>query len=177
MLYYLNLTGIFIYLCIIKLKINVILIIMRKIVIALSLLVIFSSGCNIIGKKKREEQQRIEAQRKKDSLATVQKKAEEEKLKKQKEEQAKKEAARRAEEERRKLYKFHVIVGSFKTPQYATAYNELMGKKGYQTEIITNNYNFRMVSIGAYKSWREAVTELGKARDAVEPTSWIYIRQ
>ena len=149
---------------------------MRKLVFILSLIVLFSSGCNMFGKKKREEQARIEAQRKKDSIANAQKKAKDLKLKKQKEEQAKKEAARKAEEERRKLYKFHVIVGSFKTPQYATAYNDLMGKKGYQTEILTNNYNFQMVSIGAYKSWREAVVELGKARDAVEPTSWIYIR-
>ena len=149
---------------------------MRKLVFILSLIVLFSSGCNMFGKKKREEQARIEAQRKKDSIANAQKKAKALKLKKQKEEQAKKEAARKAEEERRKLYKFHVIVGSFKTPQYATAYNDLMGKKGYQTEILTNNYNFQMVSIGAYKSWREAVVELGKARDAVEPTSWIYIR-
>ena len=149
---------------------------MRKLVFILSLIVLFSSGCNMFGKKKREEQARIEAQRKKDSIAAAQKKAKALKIKKQKEEQAKKEAARKAEEERRKLYKFHVIVGSFKTPQYATAYNDLMGKKGYQTEILTNNYNFQMVSIGAYKSWREAVVELGKARDAVEPTSWIYIR-
>ncbi len=150
---------------------------MRKLVFILSLIVLFSSGCNMFGKKKREEQARIEAQRKKDSIANAQKKAKALKLKKQKEEQAKKEAARKAEEERRKLYKFHVIVGSFKTPQYATAYNDLMGKKGYQTEILTNNYNFQMVSIGAYKSWREAVVELGKARDAVESTSWIYIRE
>ncbi len=149
---------------------------MRKLVFILSLIVLFSSGCNMFGKKKREEQARIEAQRKKDSIANAQQKAKDLKLKRQKEEQAKKEAARKAEEERRKLYKFHVIVGSFKTPQYATAYNDLMGKKGYQTEILTNNYNFQMVSIGAYKSWREAVVELGKARDAVEPTSWIYIR-
>jgi len=150
---------------------------MKKIVFALSLLVIFSSGCNLIGKKKREEQARIEAQQKKDSIAAAKKKAAALKLKKQKEEQAKKEAARKAEEERRKLYKFHVIVGSFKTPQYATAYNELMGKKGYQTEILTNSYNFQMVSIGAYKSWRDAVVELRKAREAIEPNSWIYIRE
>lgn len=150
---------------------------MRKILIALSLIVVFSSGCNMFGKKKREEQARIETQRKKDSIATAQKKAKALKIKKQKEEQAKKDSIKKAEEARRKLYKFHVIVGSFKTPQYATAYNDLIGKKGYQTELLTNSYNFQMVSIGAFKSWREAVVELNKAREAIEPTSWIYIRE
>ena len=150
---------------------------MRKIFIVLSLLVIFSSGCDMFGKKKREEQARIEAQRKQDSIATAKKKAKALELKKQKEEQARKDSIRKAEEARRKLYKFHVIVGSFKTPKYATAYNDFIGKKGYQTKLITNSYNFQMVSIGSYKSWRDAVVELKKAREAIEPTSWIYIRE
>lgn len=150
---------------------------MRSILVVLSLLVILSSGCNLIGKKKREEQARIEAQHKKDSVAKAKKQAAALKLKKEKEEQARKDSIKKAEEARRKLYKFHVIVGSFKTPKYATAYNDLMGQKGYQTELLTNSYNFQMVSIGAYKSWGEAVRELSKARDAVEETSWIYIRE
>ena len=150
---------------------------MRNIIIALSLIVVFSSGCNMFGKKKREEQARIEAQHKKDSIAQAKKLAEAAKLKKAKEEQARKDSIKKAEEARRKLYKFHIIVGSFKTPKYATAYNDFIGKKGYQTEMLTNSYNFQMVSIGAYKSWREAVVELNKAREAIEPTSWIYIRE
>ncbi|MCK5028494.1 MAG: hypothetical protein KAR57_02590 [Bacteroidales bacterium] len=149
---------------------------MRSIIVVLSLLVVLSSGCEMIGKKKRAEQAAIELKAKNDSIAKAKKKAAALKLKKQKDAQAKKEAIKKAEEERKKLYKFHIIVGSFKTPEYATAYNNLMGSKGYQTELITNNYNFKMVSIGAFKSWREAVTELNKAREAIEPSSWIYIR-
>lgn len=150
---------------------------MRSILVILSMLVILSSGCNLIGKKKREEQARIEAQHRKDSIAKAKKKAAALKLKKQKEEQARKDSIKKAEEARRKLYKFHIIVGSFKTPKYATSYNDFIAKKGYQTELLTNNYNFQMVSIGAYKSWGDAVRELVKVREAVEPTSWIYIRQ
>ncbi|MCK5029784.1 MAG: hypothetical protein KAR57_09115 [Bacteroidales bacterium] len=149
---------------------------MKNLVIVLSLLVVLSSGCEMFGKKKRAEQTAIELQRKKDSTLKAQKAAKALKLKKQKEEQAKQDAIRKAEEERKKLYKFHIIVGSFKTPKYATAYNDFIGKKGYQTEVLTNNYNFQMVSIGAYKSWGDAVRELVKTREAVEPTSWIYIR-
>ncbi|MCD4834540.1 MAG: hypothetical protein K8R31_12140 [Bacteroidales bacterium] len=150
---------------------------MRNLVIVLSLLVVLSSGCEMFGKKKRAEQAAIELKAKNDSIAKAQKAAKALKLKKQKEAKAKQDAIKKAEEERKKLYKFHIIVGSFKTPQYATAYNDFIGKKGYQTEMHTNRYNFQMVSIGAYKSWREAVIELKKAREAIEPTAWIYIRQ
>ncbi len=150
---------------------------MRNLVIVLSLLVVLSSGCEMFGKKKRAEQADIELKAKNDSIAKAQKAAKALKLKKQKEAKAKQDAIRKAEEARKKLYKFHIIVGSFKTPQYATAYNDFIGKKGYQTEMYTNRYNFQMVSIGAYKSWREAVVELKKAREAIEPTSWIYIRE
>lgn len=150
---------------------------MRNIVIVLSLLVVLSSGCEMFGKKKRAEQAAIELKAKNDSIAKAEKNAKALKLKKQKEEQARKDSIKKAEEARRKLYKFHIIVGSFKTPKYATAYNDFIGKKGYQTEVLTNNYNFKMVSVGAYKSWGDAVRELVKAREAVEPTSWIYIRE
>jgi cell division protein FtsN len=150
---------------------------MRNLVIVLSLLIVFSSGCEMFGKKKRAEQAAIELQAKKDSTAKAQKAAKAVKLKKQKAAKAKQEAIRKAEEERKKLYKFHIIVGSFKTPNYASAYNEFIAAKGYQTEMYTNRYNFKMVSIGAFKSWREAVVELKKTREAIEPTSWIYIRE
>jgi len=150
---------------------------MRNLVIVLSLLVVFSSGCEMFGKKKRAEQAAIELKAKEDSTTKANKAAEDAKLKKQQEAKAKQEAIRKAEEERKNLYKFHIIVGSFKTPKYASAYNELIANKGYQTEMMTNNYNFQMISIGAFKSWREAVVELKKTREAIEPTSWIYIRE
>lgn len=148
---------------------------MRHILFVLSILLILGSGCG----KKKKEQQALQEKHRKDSIARVDsiKKVKALKLKKQKEEQARKDSIKKAEEERRKLYKFHIIVGSFKTPKYAIAYNDFIGKKGYQTEMLTNRYNFQMVSIGAYKSWGDAVKELGKVREAIEPTSWIYIRE
>ena len=150
---------------------------MRSILIMLSFLVVLSSGCNLIGKKKREEQAKARAEFVKDSTEKAQKAAKALALKKQQDEKARQDSIKRAEEERRKLYKYHIIVGSFKTPKYATAYNDFIGKKGYQTELITNEYKFQMVSIGAFKSWGDAVKELVKAREAIEPTSWIYIRE
>lgn len=150
---------------------------MRKILVVFSLLAILSTGCNKFGKKKRAEQAAIEQKRIKDSTIKAQKVAKALIIKKQKAEKARQDSIKKAEEERRLLYKFHIIVGSFKTPKYATSYNEFIGQKGYQTEVLTNRYNFQMVSIGAYKSWREAVVELNKTREAIEPTSWIFIRE
>ena len=148
---------------------------MKKIVFVLSVLVLLSSGCKFFGKKKQAELARIE-QMKKDSIQKAQKAAKDLELKKAQEEKAKLEAIKKAEEEHQRLYKFHIIVGSFKTPKYAAAYKDYIGKKGYQTEILVNSYKFEMISIGAYKSWGEAVKDLRKAREAVEATSWIYIK-
>ena len=148
---------------------------MKKLVIVLSVLVLLSSGCKFFGKKKQAEKDRIE-KAKQDSIKKVKEAADLAKINKEKEEKARQEAIQKAEEERQRLYKFHIIVGSFKTPKYAAAYKEYIGKKGYQTEILVNSYKFEMISIGAYKSWGEAVKDLTKAREAVEPTSWIYIK-
>jgi phosphotransferase system IIB component len=150
---------------------------MRSLLVVLSLLIVLSSGCDMFGKKKRAEQAAIELKAKNDSIANAKKKAKALKIKKQKEEQARKDSIKKAEEARKKLYKFHVIVGSFKTPKYATAYNDFIGKKGYQTELISNKYGFQLVSIGGNKTWGEAIRELQKAREAIEETAWIYIRE
>ena len=148
---------------------------MKKIVIVLSVLVLLSSGCKFFGKKKQAEKDRIE-KAKQDSIKKVKEAADLAKINKEKEEKARQEAIQKAEEERQRLYKFHIIVGSFKTPKYAAAYKDYIGKKGYQTEILVNSYKFEMISIGAYKSWGEAVKDLYKAREVVEATSWIYIK-
>ncbi|OFX24755.1 MAG: hypothetical protein A2041_14555 [Bacteroidetes bacterium GWA2_31_9b] len=148
---------------------------MKKLVIVLSVLVLLSSGCKFFGKKKQAEKDRIE-KAKQDSIKKVKEAADLAKINKEKEEKARQEAIQKAEEERQRLYKFHIIVGSFKTPKYAAAYKDYIGKKGYQTEILVNSYKFEMISIGAYKSWGEAVKDLYKAREVVEATSWIYIK-
>lgn len=149
---------------------------MKKIAFVLAILVLLSSGCNMFGKKKKEQEKARLEQLKKDSTLKAQKAAKDLELKKAQEEQANQEAIRKAEEERQRLYKFHVIVGSFKTPKYAAAYKDYISQKGYQTEILVNSYKFEMISIGAYKTWGEAVKDLQKAREAVEATSWIYIK-
>jgi len=150
---------------------------MRKLILALSAIVLLTSGCEFFEKKKMfsKEDTLVAYQRRVDSLRKVDSIKKAKAIARQKAEQAKKDSIRKAEQQRKKLYKFHVIVGSFKTPKYADAYNNFIAQKGYMTEMLRNEYQFQMVSIGAYKSWREAVKDLEMARETIEPTSWIYI--
>ncbi|MFP4025332.1 MAG: hypothetical protein ACLFVR_12475 [Thiohalospira sp.] len=150
---------------------------MRKLILALAAIVLITTGCEFFEKKKmfsKEDtlvayKQRVDSLRKVDSIKKARA------IEKQKAEQARKDSIRKAEEKRKRLYKFHVIVGSFKTQKYANAYNDFIQQKGYKTEVIRNQYQFDMISIAAHKSWSEAVTDLQKARENIEPTSWIYI--
>ena len=150
---------------------------MRKLILALSAIVLLTSGCEFFEKKKMfsKEDTLVAYQRRVDSLRKVDSIKKAKAIARQKAEQAKKDSIRKAEQQRKKLYKFHVIVGSFKTPKYADAYNNFIAQKGYKTEMLRNEYQFQMVSIGAYKSWNEAVKDLEMARETIEPTSWIYI--
>jgi len=150
---------------------------MRKLILALSAIILLTSGCEFFEKKKMfsKEDTLVAYQRRVDSLRKVDSIKKAKAIARQKAEQAKKDSIRKAEQQRKKLYKFHVIVGSFKTPKYADAYNNFIAQKGYKTEMLRNEYQFQMVSIGAYKSWREAVKDLEMARETIEPTSWIYI--
>ena len=149
---------------------------MRSLLVILSLLfVLGGSGCQMFGKKKKEQAQK-EAQHRKDSIRKATEEAERIAELKLQAEQARKDSIAMAEEAQRRLYKFHIIVGSFKTPQYATSYNDLFSPKGYQTELIENEYNFQLVSIGSFKSWSSAVRELERIREEIEE-AWIYIRQ
>ncbi|MFO7829571.1 MAG: SPOR domain-containing protein [Bacteroidales bacterium] len=150
---------------------------MRNLILALAAIVLLASGCEFFEKKKMfsKEDTLVAYQRRVDSLKRIDSLKKAKAIEKQKAEQARKDSIKKAEEERKRLYKFHVIVGSFKTKKYANAYNDFIAQKGYKTEVIRNQYQFDMISIGAYKSWREAVKDLEDAREAIEPTSWIYI--
>jgi len=150
---------------------------MRKLIFTLAAIVLLTSGCEFFEKKKMfsKEDTLVAYQRRVDSLRKVDSIKKAQTIAKQKAEQARKDSIRKAEQERKRLYKFHVIVGSFKTPTYAEAYDNFMMQKGYKTEVLRNEYQFQMISIGAYKSWREAVKDLQMARETIEPTSWIYI--
>ena len=72
-------------------------------------------------------------------------------------------------------YKFHIIVGSFRTQEYLNSYNQYIQEKGFKTNILKNEYGFRLISIESTNSWKSAVSTLENIRDDIEETAWIYI--
>ena len=69
---------------------------------------------------------------------------------------------------------YYLIVGSFKTPAYASDYSAKVSDMGYKTEIVkAGHWNF--VSAESYKNVREAINGLNIVRSNVAINSWIYV--
>jgi len=96
-------------------------------------------------------------------------------------EAAKIESERKAEEERLALegrLKYNIIVGSFKTPEYAKGLAEVYRTRGYDTKIIKmEGSTFELVSAEAHENFRKAVARLKEFQDTVEFEAWMYIRK
>ena len=86
-------------------------------------------------------------------------------------------AAEQAEAERLARFKYHIIVGSFKTPEYADRYSEYYSGMGYETEILFNEYQFHVVSAKATDDLNEALRQLENFRDTVELEAWLFINR
>lgn len=82
-----------------------------------------------------------------------------------------------AEQERLARFKYHIIVGSFKTPEYADLYSKYYMNMGYKTEILSNRYDFNMVSARVFEDISEALRQLENFRDTVELEAWLFINE
>lgn len=69
---------------------------------------------------------------------------------------------------------YYLIVGSFKTPQYAEDYSAKVGEMGYNTQIIKAG-NWNLVSAENYSYLREAISGLDLVRTNVTVNAWIYV--
>jgi hypothetical protein len=71
--------------------------------------------------------------------------------------------------------KYHIIIGSFITPEYATSYAEFYSRRGLPTEIIDKtNSRFKLVSASSFGTLNEASRAIKAIRDTVEAESWVY---
>lgn len=74
-------------------------------------------------------------------------------------------------------FKYHIIVGSFLTPQYAEDQMVLYNSLGYETSIIPDSRGrFNLVSAEVHESMSEAFKRLQNFQDTVEFEAWLYIR-
>lgn len=93
-------------------------------------------------------------------------------------ENAKLETAKKAEEEvaLKSKNKYNIIVGSFKTPQYAKNLAEVYRKQGYNPTIIKMaGSTFELVSAEAHESFRKAVGRQKEFQNNIEKDAWMYI--
>lgn len=71
--------------------------------------------------------------------------------------------------------KYHIIIGSFITPEYADAYASYYSGKGMEAKIIDKaDSRFRLVTASSFATLKEASAALGSVRETVESGSWIY---
>ncbi len=74
-------------------------------------------------------------------------------------------------------FRFHIIVGSFLTPEFAADHLEYYKSMGYDAEIVDGpEARFNLVSAEAHKSVSKAYNRLLAFQDTVEFEAWLYTR-
>lgn len=75
-------------------------------------------------------------------------------------------------------FRYHIVVGSFITPEYARAFNEHMKREGFNSQIVQRpGSRFEFVAAEVHDNLRTAVDRLMQYRDTVVVDAWIYIRR
>ena len=69
---------------------------------------------------------------------------------------------------------YYVIVGSFKTPTYASNWSARISGMGYKTEIVKVSY-WNLVSAGSSTNLRSALNVLSSIRSDVTSNAWVFV--
>jgi len=132
----------------------------------------FMKSINPFGKKAREAEalrQQQEAFRIADSIRV----ANEQQVEAERVRQA--ELAREAEEQARVMSGYHVIVGSFLTPEYADAWLEHIMAFGYDArKIEMNSGRWKLVSAGSFADLHQAWNALDGIMERIDSEAWVY---
>lgn len=93
-------------------------------------------------------------------------------------EQARQDSINKVEQERLERlarFKYHIVVGSFITPQFADEWSVYYNSMGYGTEILKAGNEFNLVSARKYDNMNDAVYDLERFKDTVQVDAWVYI--
>lgn len=94
-------------------------------------------------------------------------------------EMARLDSIRVAEEEQARVKdenRYNIIVGSFKTPEYARSYSDEFTSRGYNVKILKlEGTQFEMVAAEGHQDFRTAVERLRRFQDTVAFDAWLYI--
>ena len=149
-------------------------------------LIVLTSSCDFLRKKgligKSKAQKQAVSMALQDSIRAADSiKAVEEQMRTQALEQARFDSIRVAEQarlEKEALFKYHIIVGSFLTPEYADDYMKYYRSMGYDAHIIGDSSNrFNLVSAEVHENLRQAIRRLYQYQDTVEFEAWLYINE
>lgn len=151
---------------------------MKKIVTVLMLAtLLLTPSCDFVRShnpftKKQREAEALRKQQEEfriaDSLKLV-----EEQAAKERELQA--EQARIAEQEALEQSKYHIIVGSFLTPDYATAYLDHITQMGYTPRMVEmEGGRWKLISVSSYATLNEARNALKQYQSDVQVDAWIF---
>ncbi len=82
----------------------------------------------------------------------------------------------RLAEEAKLAFKYHIIVGSFYTPEYARDLADEYKNKGYNVRILKmKGSRFELVSAEAFDSFRPAINKLRDYQENIVLDAWLYI--
>ncbi len=82
----------------------------------------------------------------------------------------------RLAEEAKLAFKYHIIVGSFVTPEYARNFADEYRSKGYNVRLLQmKGSRFELVSAEAFDQFRPAVNKLADYQANIMPDAWLYI--
>ena len=74
--------------------------------------------------------------------------------------------------------KYHIIVGSFYTPEYARSWAEEYRQQGYNVQILQmRNSRFELVSAESFSDLRSASNRLLRYQEEIMPDAWIYVNE
>ena len=80
-------------------------------------------------------------------------------------------------QEQMAMYKFHVIIGSFKVPTNADNWQMEVAKMGFNdAKIVESPNGFKMVSVAAFDTYSKAFREINKINEGKEEPIelWVY---
>lgn len=156
---------------------------MKKLLFILFAITIAFSSCKFVKKKGwfgLEETDTLAAyQRKQDSLHRVDS-IQKALARKKAIEKARQDSIKKAEQARLEelaKFRYHIIVGSFLTPEYADEWSAYYNSLGYGTEILEAGNGFNLVSARKYDNMSNALFDLERFKDTVQVDAWVYVNE
>jgi cell division protein FtsN len=80
------------------------------------------------------------------------------------------------EAERLRMERYHLVVGAFKTPDYARTFHNEILSQGHPSKILMSENDFHLVTIKSTDNYRSAVNDWIAIRNQGEHQEvWLYI--